>query len=454
MGFDQLDFGEGLLVASLITLIAWEIWRTFKSSNWVNIYSPTLFVGVVLSYYCIIGPLRSIVSEKSIYLGLDHRAFLVWGWLGALVFYSSLLVGFYCGGGAQQPRRLVPISNIDRLHIVGFRLCLVGIAMFALVGGSRVLALINPFVAYDMLEEGGAGEGGVDVGAVANYFNYAVNLMIPGLCLMWAAWLRNHRHTITLILWLLVAIGIYISLGFRYRLVLVAIPLILQWFMAYRRRPSLLLLAGFLAAFIAFNGFIGLTRVYGSGLNVSNVEGKGTEDFFNAGFSESAVFSTTSGVMEQAPDRSPFIGAKPLMAALLFPIPRALFPSKPDASYIADATSYLYGSETQARGSAFLNYAEYYLIAGWPSLIGLSALLGGLLRRLWNWFIVRNEEPLAQAVYLLTTAFLYVVVSRGYLPQVLMLFFFTILPLFWLYGRFSRPVPRRAPHPAPPLPRG
>ncbi|WP_411875726.1 hypothetical protein [Vulcanococcus limneticus] len=450
----SLDGWELLLVLALAALIGWELLRALQSRTWVAVYRPTLFVAAVLGYYVLVGPLRALGLDGAGYRGLDHRDLLVWGWFGALLSYGSLLLGFYAAPQLSAPKRLILKPDPERLYRTGLRLCQLGLLMFALVSGTSLFALFNPLAAGQLLD-GGLGESGVDVGAVANYFNYAVNFLIPGLCLMAAAWLRQRRHTPVLVFWFLAAVAIYTSLGFRYRLVLLAIPLLLLWFMARRKRPSLPLLAVFLAGFITLNGLIGLTRTYGRGLDLTAIEGQGTADLFDAGFGESAVFFTTSGVIEQAPSRSPLIGPAPLLATLLFPIPRSLFPNKPDASYITDATSRLYGGENYARGTAFLNYAEYYLIAGWPSLIALSAVLGWLLRRLWNWFLIRQNEPFAQVVYLLTASYLYVVISRGYLPQVVMLFAFTVAPLFWLYGRWAQPVAELRAAPAvPPLPRG
>jgi len=449
----QLDGSELLLVLALIALIGWEVLQALRSRSWVAVYRPTLFVAAVLGYYTLAGPLRALALGDSLYRGLDHRDMLLWGWLGAVLFYGSLLLGFYATPQIKPPRRLILTPNPERLHRLGLRLCQLGLVMFALVSGTRLLALFNPLAAGRLIE-GGLGESGVDVGAIANYFNYAVNLLIPGICLMAAAWLNQRRHIRSLLLWLLAAVAIYTSLGFRYRLVLLAIPLLLLWFVAQRKRPSVAVLAVFVAGFITLNGLIGLTRSYGRGLNLTVIEGQTTGDLFNAGFGESAVFFTTSGVIEQAPSRSPLVGAAPLVATLLFPIPRTIFPDKPDASYTSDATTLLYGGAKFASGSAFLCYAEYYLIAGWPSLIALSALLGWLLRRLWNWFLIRQNEPFAQAIYLLTASYLYVVVSRGYMPQVVMLFGFSVAPLFWLYGRWAEPVSiQRAAASAPPLPR-
>ena len=58
---------------------------------------------------------------------------------------------------------------------------------------TRLFALLNPFAAYQLLE-GGFGKDGVEFEAFANYFSYAVNLLIPGLCLMWPTWLHQRQH--------------------------------------------------------------------------------------------------------------------------------------------------------------------------------------------------------------------------------------------------------------------
>ncbi|QPN65939.1 hypothetical protein [Synechococcus sp. CBW1006] len=452
MGFDQLDFWEAAFVFGLIALIGWETWQAFSSRSWVSAYRPTLFVAVILSYYCLLGPLRALAGEEgAVFRGLDHSGVLLWGWAGGFVFYVCLLIGFYTFSQKCTPHRLILKVNPDQLHRLGLRLCQLGLLMFSLVTGTRVLALINPLAAYQLTQQGGFGQEGLDVGAFVNYFNSGINFLIPGICLMMAAWLRWRKRTASLLLWIVATAGIYTSLGFRWRLVLLLVPLILLWFMARQQRPSLGLLAFFTAGLITLGGLIGISRNYGRGLDLGALEDTATVDYFEQGFTEATTFFTTAGVMEQAPVRSPFIGPAPLMATILFPIPRALFPGKPDASYITDATAQLYGGANLAMGSAFLNYAEYYLIAGWPSLVGLSLLLGWLLRRLWNWFLLRQDEPFAQCVYLISSSFLYVVISRGYLPQVILLFVFTVAPLFWLYRRIARPVDTSHVRPAPPV---
>lgn len=448
LGLDQLSGAEYLLVVLLITLVFCDVAQALNSRSWLSVYRPTLFVDIILVYYCIAGPLIAIASHETIYRNLEHRSLLIWGWAGAVLFLCSILIGFSLGGPPKRPRRVALAVHPDKLHRLGVRVCQISLAMFGLITGTRLLAFLNPLATEAVLQSRFL-RGGLNTGAIYNYFNYSINLLIPGLALMMAAWLRQRKHTASLLLWSLTSVAIYISLGFRYRLVLVAIPPLLLWFMARQRRPSMPIIALFLAGFIAFNGLIVQTRTYGRGLDLESIEEQEVSSFFDSGLAESVVFFSSSGVIQQTPESYDYVGAAPIVNTLAFPIPRAWYPSKPSFEYIQDVLILLYGSETAAKGAAILSYAEYYLIAGWPSLIVISLFLGWLLRQLWNWFLVRHNEPMAQVVYLLSCTFLYVAISRGYLPQVALLFVFTLAPLYWLYGRWSSPIVLKHRHASP-----
>ncbi|EHA62373.1 hypothetical protein Syn8016DRAFT_1668 [Synechococcus sp. WH 8016] len=442
LGFELLDFSEFLLVFALVGLFAMEILQAFRSRSFLQVYRPTIFVAVILSYYVLFAPLQSLaLGEGLFYRGLDHRDVVIWGWLGALLFYGFLLLGFYFKTGLPRQRRATVHVSSERIYRLGNRLCQIGLLMFVLVTGWRVLALLNPFFANQYFESRSS-ETGIDVGGLSNYFLYSINLLIPGILLQVAALVKQRKHFWSVISWLFIASSVYISLGFRYRIVLLIVPIFLLWYLARLKRPNISILAIFLVGFILFNGFIGLTRTYGKGLDFSRLDQQlNLFSLTNTGVSETGVFLASSGVMAETPGPgSPFVGLQPLVAAVLFPIPRAIFPSKPDASYYQNALHSFYGGRVYIQGAVIINYAEYYLVAGFPSLILISFFLGLMLRKLWNWFLVRSGEPLAQCVYLLTASYLYVVVSRGYFPQVLFLFVFSVFPLFWLYRINSKPV--------------
>jgi hypothetical protein len=233
-------------------------------------------------------------------------------------------------------------------------------------------------------------------------------------------------------------------LGFRYRIVTLLVPMVILWFLARGRRPSLALLSLGGLGLLLFAGIIGLTRAYGLGLNLTELQGLSFWDIFKSGFAETHVFLVTGAVIENTPKVLDFVGLQPLISTLLIPIPSALLPDKgAGAEYLFNAVQYLFpiGSEHFSTGAAFMGYAEYYLMAGWLSLVVMGLLLGGLLRCLWNWFNPRRNEVLAQVAYVCTCGYLYVVVSRGYLPQIVTLFAFGVAPLFVLYYWQARPLP-------------
>jgi len=160
------------------------------------------------------------------------------------------------------------------------------------------------------------------------------------------------------------------------------------------------------------------------------------------------VFFTTSGMIAVTPEFNPYVGVQPFLSVLQFPIPRAWYPDKDTFGYLERSIQNLYNSTTLGLGSAVLCYGEWFLIAGWPSLILMSLLFGWLLRCLWNWTLIRQHEPLALTIYALSASYIYMVVSRGYLAQVVAGGVFTLAPLFWIYRRWSRRLPA-APQPQP-----
>ena len=52
-----------------------------------------------------------------------------------------------------------------------------------------------------------------------------------------------------------------------------------------------------------------------------------------------------------------------------------------------------------------------------------------------SWFLLRQYEPVAQSIYLLNVCYLYSILSRGYLPQVIMTYCAVILPAYLIYRR-------------------
>jgi oligosaccharide repeat unit polymerase len=442
----QLTTAEFFWVAVLVALMGYELLQARVNPRPIELFRPTLILAVVLAYYSLLTPLRALALGEWLERGVDRRPDLIWGWAGAAVFYASTLAGFHLLGTPRLDRRQIGPSDPERLHRFGTTLCQLALLLFSLVAGLRLFAYLNPFAARDLLR-GTSGASIFGGEGINNYFLLSINLLLPGVCLMFTSWIYTRRHLPQLILWLLASAGIYTSLGFRFRLVLLAVPLLLLWYLVRQRRPNLIAVGLLMAGLIFMAGFVELTRSYGRGLDVTGVEGLTTEEIFmrGVGSGEAQVFLTTSGMMAITPRIYPYVGMQPFISMLQFPIPSDWWAEKDTFGYLDRAIQTLFDDPTHGSGAALLCYGEWFLMAGWPSLILMSMLLGWLLRCLWNWLLIRRHEPLALTLYALSVSYLYLMVSRGYLAQVVAGGVFTLGPLFWIYRRWSRPVlPSRA----------
>ena len=442
-----LSPAELLVILAIVALMTLESVLAIRSRSWVQIYRPTLFVAVVLAFYVLLGPLRAILAagetanfvgtSGTLYRGLDHRGFLLWGWLGALIFYACTLIGFHGWTAQLKPRRLMVHADLPRILRWGRVLCWVGFLMYVLVNGSRVVNLLNP-MAPQNFDRVWFGFSGFNFGPFQNYFRLGINFLIPGIIIQFAVWLRQRKSLWVVASWSIVASLIFLSETFRYRILLLVVPLLLLWLFYYKRRPRLVFLLAFMVLFVGLNGLVGLSRTHLRGLDFTKAAGYRPIEIIASSFEEAGVFFTSSAVLERVPRDSPFVGWRPLAAAALQPIPRQLLPAKPAGDYANELRERIYGNPYSF--TAYLNFAEYYLIAGWTSLVVMSVFFGWLLRRLWTWFLWRQYEPLAQSVYLLNASYLYVVISRGYLAQVFMLYALTIIPVFFAYYALSEDV--------------
>jgi hypothetical protein len=398
-----------------------------------------VIVSVIFLYYAVFGPLIGLQYGEWIFLGeVNVREGYCIAWQGAAVGFASFLLGFgLLRQRLPQPRYTTSLDPIQAWRL-GRKLNMIGLGLYALYAGERVLVQLNPFTARQFEVVG----GGLDIGPFAAYFGSALNLTIPGVLLMMAAWVQRRNNPTEFVIWLVVVAGIYTSIGFRYRLAFLVSGMLILWYLSTGRRPKLAVVIPIILGMLYGAGLIVQNRKYGAGLNLSASEGMSFWDLVRAGFGEASIFYVSAGVMNLIPTTIPYVGFTAIWEVLVSPIPRALVPDKPKAEYLIEAVNIMLNRPSIGinSGQAMLNYAEYFLIGGWPVLIIGYILIGWLCRRLWLWFLWRRQEPIAQVAYITAAVYLYMVISRGYLNQVVTLFCFTVLPIFIFYYRTAKPV--------------
>ena len=209
--------------------------------------------------------------------------------------------------------------------------------------------------------------------------------------------------------------------------------------MKLNKRPNWLLMGAFTYLIIAFMGYVGLTRSYGRGLSeVKPTQSLELSDFFLSGFSDAQVFQTTGLMIHGVPLYYSHTGFLPLLETIALPVPRAFWPEKPTGQSL-EAIFNVYHAETGYRmagmGAAELNYGEHYVAFGWMGVIVLGLITGLFFRIAWDSYKNSSGSEIAIIFIAVFNAFIYVVISRGYLPQVVLNFFFTVFPVLVIYWK-------------------
>lgn len=422
-GFTPAELVPFLGVLSCVVIILWFNYR----KGYQYLWSPLSLLAIIFAYYVLLGPYEAIASGRTHDRLLNMRPYYVSAFWGAFVLILSCILGFHINRNRYRPAPPVRYP-VEELLNYGKIVAFMGFILFTISTGGAVTSLLNPLDAEQVEGFGGS---------LHNYLGLSVNFLIPGTALLFAYSLTTNKKWLWFIGFLLVSVGLFLSLGFRYRLVLVLGALSIVYYLHKQRRPNILIALSFFLLFIVAMGIINETRTYGRGLDTSRLDRPRNQSYFESGLNESRIFQTSGAIMDIVPEKIPHVGFTPIINTLLFPIPSRLYQEKNSAAYLFNALDAIYG-KTVSKGSAFMAYGEYYLAFGWAGIIGGGLLIGVFFRRLWNIYLADQRDPLNMTVYAVTVIYLYVIISRGYLPQVTMLFFFSVFPVYIVLWRIRK----------------
>lgn len=106
--------------------------------------------------------------------------------------------------------------------------------------------------------------------------------------------------------------------------------------------------------------------------------------------------SSMGPVIDAFPARHPYLGMEIVTWSLVKPIPRVLFPGKPEG--LSVSIEEIVGAEGWTVAATYLG--ESYMMAGWTGVIGVS-LFFGALAAWWNRMAMKQQSDYALVVYAL-----------------------------------------------------
>jgi oligosaccharide repeat unit polymerase len=421
LGFTSAESLPYLLLLILCVFVLINNYR----EGFREVWAPSSIIAVIFAYYCLLGPYEAVSSGNTSDRLIEMRQYYASAFWGAFVSFLFCMIGYRLN--TRKSRATKIFASDDDLGKYGKQITIAGFILFTISVGGNVGNLVNPFNAEAVETTGGS---------LTNYLSLSLNFMIPGVTLLFGYFIKTKKGLLWFIGFFLIAIGLFTTMGFRFRIVLLVVSIGITYYLVLRKRPNLLVIVPSLFVFISVMGFIGTTRKYGRGLDLSKTE-KRSKSNFASGLEEAKIFQTSGAVIDLTPDKIPYAGFEPLISTILFPIPKAIYADKNSADYVFNALNKIYG-KVRGRGAAFMMYAEYYLAFGWLGIAVGSFVIGWIYKRLWLWYVANQTNTFVIVVYAVTVSFMYVIMSRGYLPQVTMLFFFSVFPVYFAWWRVKK----------------
>ncbi|WP_028904489.1 O-antigen polymerase [Prevotella sp. P6B4] len=419
-----------IFLVVLCVLIGGTLLKLWLSRDKSAIWSPLTFICLTLIYYIVIPSFQGLRL---------YDAHAVQGqylfYIASVLFYSCVLIGF---SWKQRPRfkKWDDYFTPQNAQMVGAVLFIFALACYVPFRGFRTT------IWADDAYIGSARTGFV------SYFIDLISLFCFACGLLYMYWRSNQSRLKSGIVFLVVlylTIVVYIVGGFRYRLVMLILSLatVYHLFPKPKRINYPIVLSVGIAAYLLF-AVMDVSRNYGAGLNRETVMQVSLSDAKKGAGENVDVCCFSIASIDYYNRNGGYSLFEPITTAVLMPIPRAIFPSKPDGRYMREAQVRIIGDSSG--GAAFLCFAEAFISFGMIGVIIYGLFFGWFARIFFNNYR-RNRESMGAILLLaLFNGFCYQWLSRGYLAGNFNDFvYFVILP-FWLTTLFRKILPKSIIH--------
>jgi hypothetical protein len=309
---------EILLVVSLILLVTLPFVPLLRGRSMFWLFAPPSMISLFFLVYFLIGPLSALALDKTIFVGADMRTVFQPAWLAGTVGLLAIWIGYYSPIAGLIIGRVRPTNfDLNRFHACGLVLTFVGclsVIVWITFSGS-VLDILG-------MSFGIAPRTEFQEPPRWSYFYLGMSLVFVGVFIQ----LSLRRISITAALAFLLPLSlVFLSIGFRYRLVFMLGGVTLLMHMRRSRPPRASTLAVIMLSLLIAFGLMGLTRQYNRGLDVARLSDLSWEDIYLGSLADTNTIFALVDVMDVLPRQYSFVGFEPLYYSLILPNPRFMW---------------------------------------------------------------------------------------------------------------------------------
>ena len=367
-----------------LTLITFAALRSY-GIRWI-VASPPILMNMFIMGYTVIG-VQLYYGGEYYFLGSDFEPYLNDLYLVINIFNVLFVSAFLLG---------VKTSKIRRVERVEHR-----------VTSSFLLLYAAPLFLYAALRLSLLSESG---NALLNLLMILFNSLIP---IIGYALLKSVRFSR---IFLLGFVLLAIFFGFRYRIVLLLLPLALYFFVlhSYSLRNRIILASSIIGG-IFLIAVVGVTREYSTGLTLSRLDSLSIGDVLIHGvFNDTSTALVSGAVIDQIRVSENYAGFAQLYYVFSYFVPSSFFENK-EYSPIFSFVSQVTGQYSNQSGAAVLGFVEYYHTAGYFGVALFALVLSITLARLYKSAVYGDSYEVF--FYLVIVTWFINSLTRGYLPQ-------------------------------------
>lgn len=418
----MLTFTSSIFFAILCILLFYNLAKPLFAGDKSLIWSPITMISITLIYY-VVWPVVKGLENNEIENVQSQSLFFI----TAVLFFISILIGFRETKTGSFPKwnAYFDVENILRCSLVLFIIALVCYIPFR---GFRYT--INA----------------ADAGAIAartgfvSYFVDAISILVAASCLSLVG-LKNkgtmkNKAIIVASVILYFTLVMYIVAGFRTRLVtlLLAIATVYHCYPLPRKINWKVFVPIGVSFFLLF-AIMDTARSYGSGLNMEVAKSISFQEATQGAGECESVLSFSILATDYCYRNNIRYGFEPIIFAICMPLPRTLFPWKPQGGYLTDIQIQIRG---KTMGEAILAFTESYMAFGLIGVILYGLFIGWLSKKFWNNYINNKNSIGAILLLALFNGFCYPLISRGYMAAAFNEFMYYVILPFWLIALFKQ----------------
>lgn len=393
-----------------------------------------LFTLLMYFIYFFISPLFYFVSSDFYIFGNDIKEYYNEGVIIYNLAVLSLMVGYYAlplKTNIQSPAFIDNFKNqnTQRLGWFIYAIAITSTLLWAHQSGYGVARLF--FLNYMMEVEQDAG-----FNSKSPYLLALGEMIITGVLFLYISNVRRLYFIISIIL----ALMIFLSFGFRYRIIVLFISLICFFMLTHKIKHKYVLYLFFISSFLLYTQVIlshsrNTLRVAATGQGQIELrQNKGVIETVAHQTSNHRTFFSTLKSFDSGQAEHDY-GESMILHIFYRVIPSSFFPQnkKPGIPAQKIIKSSFNSKEGYKSGSALTNVGEYYIAFGTTGVVIFMFIFGSGIKMLERSYHKYKNNILFLAFYCVTTGSVFHFISRGYLPQFVNSYAFIILPFLINY---------------------